>query len=112
MWIKIVNYSPPNLIKCLCSFLFHLCPVCLFCLSVIYPSLPDPFHLEPLTCLPESQFRCEDSSACIDAVARCDSVPDCADSSDERDCGKFGKESAYKLLYDHKVCILFVSKNA
>ena len=71
----------------LCSLLVYI----LFCrslLSLIIPFLICPFHLEPLTCKPDTEFLCEDGSACIKADARCNFMPDCLDGSDERDCGK------------------------
>ena len=40
-----------------------------------------------LTCT-ESEFACRDHSGCIDAIKQCDINVDCADGSDERDCGK------------------------
>ena len=62
--------------------------------------------IEPLTCKPDSEFRCEDESACIDAVARCDSVQDCTDGSDEKDCGKWwlwGLKPEIRGVYTHRI---------
>lgn len=41
------------------------------------------YVLEP-TCGPD-KFKCDDGQ-CIDSAFRCDTLPDCPDSSDEKDC--------------------------
>ena len=46
-------------------------------------------QLEPLTCNPDTEFRCVDGSSCIELHKRCNSQEDCADSSDEQDCGEW-----------------------
>ena len=56
-----------------------------------FPSVPPPTKIPVMTtvnpCLP-GQFACSDGS-CIDILLLCDGNNDCADKSDEANCGEF-----------------------
>ena len=76
------------------------------CLSSFFVFFLWTSYEEPLTCKADTEFRCEDGSACIDIGARCNLLPDCTDGSDERDCGKFKwwKPTATDHSFCHTEC--------
>ena len=57
--------------------------------------------VEPVTCNPESEFRCIDGISCIELYRRCDSLADCADGSDEEGCGEWQLASTcmYRIMH-------------
>ena len=53
--------------------------------------------ISAITCR-NDEFTCDDGS-CVSSLLVCDGNNDCADSSDEADCGKYGHPNSRILLY-------------
>jgi hypothetical protein len=79
--LKKVRYSYFHLMLFfVLDWLFHVLLYVLFVIAL--------FLLWLVTCAP-ADIVCGDGS-CVDPRQRCDRIFDCADGTDERNCGKFG----------------------
>ncbi len=71
-------------------------PECILSTSTLAPgqssTTPRPIVTSPNPC--GTQFRCKTSGQCIDTTKVCNFHNDCADGSDEKECGKCGFEEA------------------